>query len=775
MARSFWCKRLVLSAVLLGVLSCGAGVSGAAPLGSIVEYSTGLNPGSAPADIDGDSHGNFWFTDQGTTPAIGKVTTSGTITEFPITIPGDTTPSLNGIAIGEDGNIWFADHGTVKGIGELNPATDTFSSFPVTGSLLRGVTFGPDGNLWFTDQGTTKAIGVLCLTASTLCSASDVVGQARHEYAVATNGGNTGTSPKDIILGSDGNLWFADTGTTKAIGEINPTTHVIAEYTYSGLNPGDITEGPDGNVWFTDRAGSKIGLVCLTVGAWCASADHSIHTFPTGIAGSTPEGITSGPDGNLWFSDDQVGSLVVPIPREIGEISPTTGAVTGYVVATHGGNTGSKPAAVTAGADGNVWFADKGATPAIGRMGVDTLTLQAVTIAPVEGASFSGAVATATDANPAASSSDLTCTIDWGDGSPVDTACTVSGLNGGKFSFGGSHTYTEEGGPLSVKVTVTYVDSASSTLSTTSTANVADASLSKGTLTLSGGVAGVTPGSASFAFTDANTGATAGDFSATINWGDTTTTIGTVSGPTSGHFVVTGAHQYAAAGPVPVTVMVTDDGGSTDSGSGTTTVAEALNAGKTECNGLFGGSGRDVTVRNGDVCTLIAGTQVGHNVHVHKGGALDDQGAAIGHDLHADGAVWVEIDGGGSVGHDLHVNHLTGAPAGGDNAVCDTTVGGDVEVQDNSASSPIDVGNLGACSGGPGLTVGHDLRVQDNKAQVMVGGNHVQHDIHVQNNAGGTLTGNSAGNDCQLQHDNPKIVGSGNSAGGHQNTCNSTA
>ena len=41
---------------------------------------------------------------------------------------------------------------------------------------------------------------------------------------------------------------------------------------------------------------------------------------------------------------------------------------------------------------------------------------------------------------------------------------------------------------------------------------------------------------------------------------------------------------------------------------------------------------------------------------------------------------------------------------------------------------------------------------------------------------GGTLTGNTAGGNCQLQNDNPPITGSGNTAGtGHQNTCNTTA
>ena len=51
----------------------------------------------------------------------------------------------------------------------------------------------------------------------------------------------------------------------------------------------------------------------------------------------------------------------------------------------------------------------------------------------------------------------------------------------------------------------------------------------------------------------------------------------------------------------------------------------------------------------------------------------------------------------------------------------------------------------------------------------------MQGNIEVHNNTGGgTLTGNSAGGNCQLQNDNPGIAGSGNTAS-HNNSCNATA
>jgi hypothetical protein len=67
-------------------------------------------------------------------------------------------------------------------------------------------------------------------------------------------------------------------------------------------------------------------------------------------------------------------------------------------------------------------------------------------------------------------------------------------------------------------------------------------------------------------FTDANPGATTADFTATINWGDGTTSSGTVSGPTGGPFTVSGTHTYPSSGTFntyTISTSISDDGGST--------------------------------------------------------------------------------------------------------------------------------------------------------------------------------------------------------------------
>src|SRR5207302_859485 len=145
----------------------------------------------------------------------------------------------------------------------------------------------------------------------------------------------------------------------------------------------------------------------------------------------------------------------------------------------------------------------------VGTVGDAALTAgPAVTITPTEGAAFSGAVGSFSDANTGAPAADFTATIDWGDASGV-TPGTVSGPVGGPFTVSGSHTYADEG---SFAITVTVTDDGGSTATLTGTATIADAALTAGPSQTVASTEGAPFAGALGTFTDGNATATAADF-----------------------------------------------------------------------------------------------------------------------------------------------------------------------------------------------------------------------------------------------------------------------
>lgn len=111
--------------------------------------------------------------------------------------------------------------------------------------------------------------------------------------------------------------------------------------------PWDITVGPDGNLWFTEEEANKIGRI---------TPSGVITEFSSGITpNAAPMGIASGPDGNLWFTEPGV--------NRIGRITPA-GVITEFSVVNT--NIAGALSYITAGPDGNLWFTD--ANDRIGRI-----------------------------------------------------------------------------------------------------------------------------------------------------------------------------------------------------------------------------------------------------------------------------------------------------------------------------------------------------------------------------------------------------------------------
>jgi PKD repeat protein len=176
-------------------------------------------------------------------------------------------------------------------------------------------------------------------------------------------------------------------------------------------------------------------------------------------------------------------------------------------------------------------------------------------------------VATFNDGPDTSPVTDFTATTNWGDNSTSTSTSIIQPAGSGtQYVVTDSHTYPEEG-PYTTKVTVSDLSLLGINFGSASgSASVADAALTAAPPQPA--IPDATSGKSFTAevatFTDANAGALVGDYTASINWGDNTSSSGTVTQPGGAGTTldVSGTHTYASNGTYNITVTVSDDGGS---------------------------------------------------------------------------------------------------------------------------------------------------------------------------------------------------------------------
>jgi streptogramin lyase len=131
-------------------------------------------------------------------------------------------------------------------------------------------------------------------------------------------------------------------------GVATATGPSISEFE-TGLTPSiglwGITSGPDGNLWFTEDTNNAVGRV--TPGA-------VITEFTAGFPTGNPRGIVTGPDGNLWVAQAGGDGAIARVTK--------AGEATEFPVPTAG-----DPTDIAVGPDGNLWYVDPAAN-VIGRI-----------------------------------------------------------------------------------------------------------------------------------------------------------------------------------------------------------------------------------------------------------------------------------------------------------------------------------------------------------------------------------------------------------------------
>jgi hypothetical protein len=273
-------------------------------------FTAGKTPGFLPSayalDVAADGQGNVWFTDPNT-PAIGRISASGKVTEYQTGLPAGAKPFA--IVAGANGTMWFSDSRGLA-LGSISPAgvIQEFSRTTTSNLVAADIALDRLGRPWIVGT----AVG-----ASTLAYLSN-----GHLILVALP---TGLTP-DGSLASDasGNMWMLarNTKDTVTILERSKKSYVQIVTGLGGLRlpccpnraPKPIVGGPDGNPWFTALYyGSQHYVGKRLIGTVRAGRLHlfaamnnpGLPSYPSAIAsGKTMLSITGGnplqPNGALW-------------------------------------------------------------------------------------------------------------------------------------------------------------------------------------------------------------------------------------------------------------------------------------------------------------------------------------------------------------------------------------------------------------------------------------------------------------------------------------------
>lgn len=353
------------------------------PSGTTTTYACTAN--SSPYGICAGNDGNLWFSENGTLNGIGKITTSGVITDYAIPT---ATCQPRGVCAGPDGNIWFAEYNADKVGFVTTSGSFTEYAVPNTGTIHPcDVSAGPDGNIWYIGAGTgTGYVGYLTPDSNGVSGAT--------ANANAIQFGSQGALPFRMCVGREGSIWYSDQngggavalrtfGTAIQPNEVIPMNPITATGGGTGLN----TSGSDATKYLhSDGSGGwALGSVSGTITN--PSAQGQIPIATAGLA-YTPATITPGSgisvtngSGSITIATTSAGSnAVTPGNVAAGVQTPaiTSSAITPvypqgvyYTTGTQQENTAttssSGPQGVCLGPDGNIWFCETAANK-IGKM-----------------------------------------------------------------------------------------------------------------------------------------------------------------------------------------------------------------------------------------------------------------------------------------------------------------------------------------------------------------------------------------------------------------------
>ncbi|HUA10362.1 MAG TPA: hypothetical protein VMA98_13930 [Candidatus Acidoferrales bacterium] len=174
----------------------------------------------------------------------------------------------------------------------------------VGGSAVTAVALnGPSLQLNFGEAGGTRTYAASLSGCTNIATIGSVSGSGAAASLTVTAGSSPSASGCSLAIADSGGttlvLGVSNTPVTGTVG-VNGTT--IAEY--GGYDePYGITKGPDGNIWFTDQGTSTLYAINPN------SPGSNLYSYTIGE--DYLFDVASGSDGALWVSDQEVGGLSV--------------------------------------------------------------------------------------------------------------------------------------------------------------------------------------------------------------------------------------------------------------------------------------------------------------------------------------------------------------------------------------------------------------------------------------------------------------------------------
>jgi hypothetical protein len=199
-----------------------------------------------------------------------------------VALPAPPAPAIDrSITAGFSNDMWAVEASPQNAIVEIGvDGALTVYQLPTPNAAPAKISKGPNGNMWFSESISGK-LGEIALPSGVIT-----------EFSLP----NPSERPCAVTAGSDGNLWFTESNNA-IVGKIT-TTGLVTEYPLSQIQSScAIASGPDGNVWF---AGARylspdyFGYVGRVTPAGV------VTEFAVPTSEQVPNGITVGPDSNLW-------------------------------------------------------------------------------------------------------------------------------------------------------------------------------------------------------------------------------------------------------------------------------------------------------------------------------------------------------------------------------------------------------------------------------------------------------------------------------------------